>query len=158
MFCGPLPLQDANLICFLTKLDILDEFKLEMFLVLPFWCKMVPYSPNIFKTFIGVKGHSFSRTWNMSIVFLCWGVKPPPQKKEVFRYDTNLHLIVRFQFWSCVEDPFIAITSRFTLTWSDGTCSDPIYGSNRYICELFVLDRNTSYMFMGKNLMNYTRM
>ena len=45
-----------------------------------------------------------------------------------------------------VEYPFIAITSRFTLTWSGSTCWDPIYGSNMYIQKSFIFNRT-----VGKN-------
>ena len=47
--------------------------------------------------------------------------------------------------------PFFAIPPRSTLTQSGSACSSPICGSNRFICKLFVLDRNTCYHITMSN-------
>ena len=56
--------------------------------------------------------------------------------------------------------PFIAITSIFTLYQSVSTCWVHIYGSNRFIQKVFVLDMNyeyfISYNCAKKRLKNYT--
>ena len=40
------------------------------------------------------------------------------------------------------EFSFITITPWFTLTWSDSTCYGVIYGPNRTVWKLVVLDGN----------------
>ena len=62
----------------------------------------------------------------------------PHLKIECPRYDTKLHLMMKFQFWSSesVEYPFIDITSRSTL--SSSTSQRPIYKSNKSVGKLFV--------------------
>ena len=42
-----------------------------------------------------------------------------------------------------MEYPFTAIILKSTLIQSDGTCSGPIYVSNKSVEKLFVLDGNT---------------
>ena len=73
----------------------------------------------------------------------CSGVTPPPKQWGV------LGMIWSCIWWwgSCsgalgsVEYSFIVITPRFTLTWNHSS----IYRSNKFVCKLFVLDRNTWY-------------
>ena len=45
----------------------------------------------------------------------------------------------------CVKYLFIVITPRSTLTFSGSTCKGPIYGSNKSVWKLLVLDRNSWY-------------
>ncbi len=42
-----------------------------------------------------------------------------------------------------VDNPFIAITSKFTLTRTGSTCYGPVYGSSRSTRKLIVMDKNT---------------
>ena len=57
------------------------------------------------------------------------------QNNECPGYDTELHLMVRLQSWSFEECvlPLNAIIPRYTLTRSDSTCLDHIYGLNKTV-------------------------
>ena len=62
-------------------------------------------------------------------------------------YNTNQHSAIRLHFWNIGGgDSFVDINSRSLLTRSDGTCCDPIYGSNQSFWNLLIFDGVTSRM------------
>ena len=56
------------------------------------------------------------------------------------------------EFWGSVECPVIDIISTSTQTQSESICLGSMYGSNNFLKNLFVSDRNTCYpVTMCKN-------
>ena len=85
--------------------------------------------------------------WNLKFIYCISGRGVRHPKKRCPGYDTNLHLMVRLQFWSFSEmwrSP-IAIIPRLILTLSFSTCYGPIYGLHRSAWKLLVSDRNIWY-------------
>ena len=73
---------------------------------------------------------------------LCGGKDSIPLIKEYSEYEMKLHLI-RFHFGALGNVEYLFISSMLPLNYCGSTYLGPIYGLNRPVWKLFVLDWNT---------------